>query len=167
MLFGFLRIHNVKKIKNKPVENVFHHDKSQTNSCDYKTYSLQPSGYIFMMHVHTEQRLMMKTSNSIPTSPKKKKELPEKLPKLHKSHTCSHHHKRLRRWSQNWCETINTETLQSQREDWKYCECLWDHKKYNWALRVHNAWVKCPASQKNSSFFFFFFFGVEHMLLAI
>lgn len=59
----------------------------------------------------------------------------------HKSHDNTRHDKRSRRWSRK-CETINTKTLQSQLGHQKYSGCHWDHKKYNWALRVHKVWVK-------------------------
>lgn len=63
----------------------------------------------------------------------------------HKSHDRNRHHKRSGRWSQQWCETINTQTPQSLHGHWKYRGCHWDRKKYNWAFRVHNVRVKCTA----------------------
>lgn len=50
-----------------------------------------------------------------------------------------------RRWFRQWCETINTWSPKSLHGHRKYHGCHWDRKKYNWALRVHNVWVKCTA----------------------
>ncbi len=62
-----------------------------------------------------------------------------------KSHRRKRHHKGSGRWRRQWSETINTQTPQSLHGHQKYRECHRDRKKYNWALRVHNMWVKCTA----------------------
>lgn len=63
----------------------------------------------------------------------------------HKSHARKNVIPRSERSPRKWCETINTQTLQSQHGHRKYRGCHWDRTKYNWALRVHKVWVKWTA----------------------